>query len=117
MEDALQQEREALKQKSLAVRHVQKHLPDTPQSARLIRKEGAAHVFLDEATMNRVAEAILERGQKTGVLRGHERWGLAFEEPIGFRIDAQGDRVPLYYGELKVSGEQYHVIPRNGPGR
>ncbi len=96
---------------------VPKHLPNTPQSARLIRKEGAAHVFPDEATMKRVAQAIMEQGEKTGVVRGHERWGLRFAEPIGYRIDAAGNALPLYYGELKVSGEHYHVIPRTGPSQ
>jgi hypothetical protein len=67
--------------------------------------------------MKRVAQAIMEQGEKTGVIRGHERWGLCFAEPIGYRIDAAGNALPLYYGELKVSGEHYHVIPRTGPSQ
>ncbi|MGD1807183.1 DUF6972 family protein [Dapis sp. BLCC M126] len=34
---------------------VAKHLPDTPQMQRLLRKGRAAHVFNDEPTMNQVA--------------------------------------------------------------
>ncbi|WP_168186676.1 hypothetical protein [Hydrocoleum sp. CS-953] len=42
---------------------VAKHLPDTPQMQRLLRKGRAAHVFNDEATMNQVARTIIERGE------------------------------------------------------
>jgi hypothetical protein len=42
---------------------------------------------------------------------------LRFDEPIGFRIDAQGNKIPLYYGEMKLNPNTglYHVIPRTGP--
>jgi len=30
------------------IRHINKHLPGTTQSEKLIRKEGAAHVFKDK---------------------------------------------------------------------
>ena len=104
-----------LKHLTLDTRHVQKHLPGTGQAERLIQKEGAAHVFQDEVTMKRVAEAIKERGEYNGVVRGHERWGLQFNEPIGYRINRAGDRLPLYYGEMKIQGGKYHVIPRTCP--
>ena len=35
-----------------------KHLPGTPQVARMLRKEGKAHVFQDRATMEFVVQAI-----------------------------------------------------------
>ncbi len=45
-----------------------------------------------------------------------ERFGLWFEEPIGVRIAPDGSRIPLHYGEAKVSQDGlYHVIPRTGP--
>jgi hypothetical protein len=107
--------RSELRRKWFDFRHVRKHIPGTPQAERLVRKEGAAHVFKDEATMRAVVEAIMERGQMTGTLRGHERWGLWFEQPIGFRIDRVGHRLALHYAELKVRGDAYHVIPRSRP--
>lgn len=67
--------------------------------------------------MTKVVQAILKRGDVTGVVRGHERWGLWFDEPIGYRIDSTGNRLSLFYGELKVSGDRYHAIPRTGPGQ
>jgi hypothetical protein len=91
-------------------------LPDTPQSLRLIEREGAAHVFTDKATLGRVDAAIFERGQYTGTVRGWERYGLQFEEPIGYRIDAAGNQIPLHYGELKFNPQTggYHLVPRTG---
>ncbi len=38
-----------------------KHLPETPQVQRLLRKEGKAHVFNDRATMDLVIQAIIQR--------------------------------------------------------
>lgn len=90
--------------------------PDTPQSKKLI-EEGAAHVFKDEATLRQVEKAILEGGESTGTVRGWERHGLRFEEPIGFRVDAAGNKMPLHYGEIKLNTAtgKYHVVPRSGP--
>ena len=98
-------------------RHITKHLPDTPQMQRLLQKEGVAHVFNDEATMIRVAQAIIEKGEFTGIIRNHERYGLYFSKPIGYRIGVDGSRIPLYYGEVKLSGERYYVIPRTRPSQ
>jgi hypothetical protein len=39
-------------------RHLPKHLPDTPQAERLLKRGQSAHVFYDEETMLRVARAI-----------------------------------------------------------
>ncbi|MBL4674567.1 MAG: hypothetical protein JKX81_20060 [Arenicella sp.] len=107
-----------LSQNGLAfqLKHLNKHLPNTAQSQKLIRKEGAAHVFTDKATLSRVEQAIFQRGQHTGNIRGADRYGLRFDNPIGYRISADGSRIPLHYGEIKVSKGFYHVIPRTGPG-
>jgi hypothetical protein len=78
-------------------RHIAKHLPDTPQVERLLRRGRSAHVFNDEATMERVAQAIIESGEFTGVIRRYERYGLFFAEPIGYRISPDsGSRTPLF---------------------
>ena len=95
---------------------VAKHLPDTPQMQRLLRKGRAAHVFNDEVTMNQVTRAIIERGEFTDTVRGYDRYGMLFTEPIGYRISPDGSRIALYYGEIKINdNNQYHVIPRNRP--
>ncbi len=100
---------------TLNTKHIAKHLPDTPQMGQLLQKEGSVHIFNDEATMEAVTQAILEKGELTGVVRGHERYGLYFSEPVGYRISIDGSRIPLYYAEMKVKGNKYHVIPRTKP--
>ncbi len=97
----------------LDLRHVAKHLPDSASVQRLLRRGRAAHVFNDEATMKRVAQAIIERGEYTGTVREYQRYGLFFAESIGDRIDPDGSTIPLFYGEVKIDAEnRYHVIPR-----
>lgn len=92
-----------------------KHIPGTREAARELRL-GAAHLFIDKETLAAVEEAIIERGIKTGTIRGTTRYGLRFTNPIGYRLGADGSRIPLYYGELKLSPDGlYHVIPRTGP--
>lgn len=100
-------------------RHIAKHLPDTPQVQRLLRRGRSAHVFNNEATMERVAQAILERGEFIGAIRGYERYGLFFAEAIGHRISPEdGSSTPLFYGEVKIDAEnRYHVIPRTRPSQ
>ena len=101
----------------LDCRHSAKHLPNTPQVRRLLKRGRSAHVFNNEATMERVAQAIIETGEFTGLIRGYERYGLYFVEPIGYRISPEdGSRTPLLYGEVKIDAEnRYHVIPRTRP--
>lgn len=99
-------------------RHTAKHLPNTPQSQRFLRRGLAAHLFLDFATMERVATAIIEQGEYLGEIRGYKRYGMLFTEPIGHRLSPNLHRTPLYYGELKIdSNNRYHVIPRTRPSR
>ncbi len=99
-----------------------RHLPGTPQVQRLLRREGKAHVFNDLATLEVVTEAIIQRGEQTGIedeTDDYERYGLYFPTAIGYIIRADGSQTPLYYGEIKIvkaTGE-YHVIPRTGPRR
>ena len=40
----------------------------------------SAHIFNDEATLLRVAQAIIETGPYTGFARGYDRYGLLFTE-------------------------------------
>jgi len=68
--------------------------------------------------MNRVAQAIIEEGEYTGIVRKYERYGLLFSEPIGFRIDPDNSTIPLFYGEVKIDAKnRYHVIPRTRPSK
>ncbi|KYF90930.1 hypothetical protein BE20_32750 [Sorangium cellulosum] len=104
------------------LKHIPKSIEGTPAAERLITREGAAHVFPDMATLARVENAIFEGGQFTGaIVRGGtvtERFGMMFKTPIGYRIAADGSRIPLYYGEAKISANgPYHVMPRIGPAR
>ncbi len=99
-----------------------KHLPGTPEVARLVRKEGKAHVFKDRATMDFVVQAIIERGELTGVEDqndDYDRYGLYFDEPIGYQIKSDGSLLALYYAEIKIvkGDNKYHVIPRTKPRR
>lgn len=101
---------------SIDTKHIAKHLPDTPQMQKLLQQEGSVHIFNDRATMESVAQAIIANGEFIGVIRGHERYGLYFPDPIGYRFDSDR-RIPLYYGEIKIKGDKYHVIPRTKPSR
>jgi hypothetical protein len=83
----------------------------------LLNREGSVHVFKDEATMLRVSARIMKSGEFTGQVRGHDRYGLYFAEAIGDRISENGNQILLYYAEMKVKGDRYHVIPRTQPGR
>ncbi|MFB2770387.1 hypothetical protein ACE1AT_14010 [Pelatocladus sp. BLCC-F211] len=97
-------------------RHIAKHLPNTFQVQRLLSRRRAVHVFNDEATMNRVAQAIIERGEYVGIIREYERYGLFFAEAIGYRISPDGLTTPLFYGEVKIDAKnRYHVIPSTRP--
>lgn len=97
-------------------KHIAKHLPDTEPSNRLLRRGRAAHVFKDETTMLRVAQAIIEQGTYTGFARGYERYSLLFSEPIGSRISPDGSMIPLFYGEVKINADnRYHPVPRTRP--
>jgi hypothetical protein len=101
---------------------IDRHLPNTRQIQRLLRREGRAHVFKDLETLKRVTKAIITGGERTGIEDendDYERYGLYFSEPIGYIIREDGSRLPLYYGEIKIvktTGE-YHAIPRTNPRR
>jgi hypothetical protein len=84
---------------------------------KLLEREGSVHLFNDRATLEQVAETILQIGEFTGTIRGHDRYGLYFAEPIGYRLDANGNQTLLYYGEMKIKGDKYHVIPRTRSSR
>jgi hypothetical protein len=101
---------------------IDRHLPNTLQVQRLLRREGRAHIFSDRETLKRVTEAILNDGEQTGINDeddDYERYGLYFSEAIGYIIRTDGSQTPLYYGEIKIvktTGE-YHAIPRTSPRR
>ncbi|MCY7276756.1 MAG: hypothetical protein LH702_24235 [Phormidesmis sp. CAN_BIN44] len=59
-------------------KHISKHLPNTPQSRRLLLRGRSTHVFDSEDTMLRVAQAIVERGEYIGRIRNCDRYGLFF---------------------------------------
>jgi len=65
---------------------IERHLPGTAQVRRLLRKEGQAHGFNDRGTLERVVQAIIERGERTGEADetdDYERYGLYFSDAIG----------------------------------
>jgi hypothetical protein len=88
----------------------------------LLKREGKAHLFNDLETLERVMQAIIAGGERTGIDDeddDYERYGLYFPEAIGYIIRTDGSRIPLYYGEIKIvktTGE-YHAIPRTSPRR
>ena len=100
---------------NLAERHVQRHLPDTPQMLKQLKEDGKAHVFNDRQTLLKVTQALFESGQFIGAVRGHERFGMYFDLAIGYRIDIDGNQLPLYFAEMKIIKGEYHVIPRTKP--
>jgi hypothetical protein len=96
-------------------RHLAKHLPNTPQSNRLLRRGRSAHVFNDEDTLFRVAQATLVQSTHTGFTRGCDRYGLTFTEAIGVCIDPDGSILPLFYGEVKIDADDKYHLPATRP--
>jgi hypothetical protein len=101
---------------------INRHLPNTPQVQRLLRREGRAHVFNNLETLKRLTQAIIAGGIRTGVEvedDDYERYGLYFSESIGYIIRLNGSQTPLYYGEIKIAKTtgEYHAIPRTSPRR
>jgi RHS repeat-associated protein len=98
-------------------KHLLKHIAGTAEAAKEIRgKQKAAHVFNDLATLSRVEAEILSRGIHTGTSPDYARFGLYFDEAIGYRIGRDGSKTPLHYAEMKISPDGlYHIIPRTGP--
>lgn len=79
-------------------------------------------MFIDRETLERVTQAIIDRGEQTGIDDeddDYDRYGLYFPEAIGYIIKVDGSRIPLYYGEIKIvkSTGQYYAIPRTSPRR
>ncbi len=65
---------------------ISRHLPDTSQVQRLLRREGRAHIFNDRKTLERVTQAIITTGERTGIddeEDDYERYGLYFSEAFG----------------------------------
>lgn len=62
-------------------------------------------MFNDRETLERVTQAIIESGERTGIddeEDDYERYGLYFPEVIGYIIRKDGSQTPLYYGEIKI---------------
>lgn len=59
-------------------RYIQKHLPDTPEVKKLLRRGRAVHIFNDLETMERVAQAIIEKGEFTGTFEGMNVMAFSF---------------------------------------
>lgn len=55
--------------------------------------------------MSRVSQAIIENEQLTGMIREYNRYGMFFNDPIGYRISPDGSRILLYYGEIKINAD------------
>jgi hypothetical protein len=101
--------------KEISPKYLDKHLPNTPMANKVLRKDGNNHVFNDRETLGKVEQEILQNGKYTGTVRGTERYGKQFDQPIGYRIDKNGNTIPLHYGEIKINPDgTYHVIPRTG---
>jgi hypothetical protein len=66
----------------LDARHLAKHLPGTAATNRLLRRGRAAHVFHNEATLLRVAEAIIEQGSYRTHLTSFLTKSMAFRQPL-----------------------------------
>lgn len=82
---------------------IDRHLPNTPQVQRLLRREGRAHIFNDRKTLEQVTQAIIASGERTGIddeEDDYKRYGLYFPEPIGYIIRVDGSQTLLYYGDL-----------------
>lgn len=100
----------------LDAKHIAKHLPNTPQMQRLLKKGLAVHIFINAQTLETVTQAIIERGEYVGKIRQYKRYELYFSEVIGYRISPDGTQINLYYGEIKINEDnKYHVIPRTKP--
>jgi hypothetical protein len=77
---------------------IDKHLPNTLQVQKLLRRESRAHIFSDLATLEKVIQAIILGGERTGIDNeddDYERYGLYFAEPIGYIIRVDGSQTPL----------------------
>jgi hypothetical protein len=100
---------------------IDRHLPNTAQVQRLLKREGRTHVFNNRETLERVTQAIVG-GEQTGVddeEDAYKRYGLYFSEPIGYIIRVDGSQTPLYYGEIKIvkTTGDYHAVARTSPRR
>lgn len=60
------------------------------------------------ATLSKAENILLQKRNYLGNVRGWERYGYKFENPIGF----DGSKASLDYGEIKPKNGLYHIIPR-----
>ncbi len=55
---------------------IDRHLPNTEQVQRLLHREGRAHVFSDLETLERVTQAIITDGERTGIDQDLRNWHI-----------------------------------------
>jgi hypothetical protein len=106
---------EGLSMEGLAyeLRFAPKHLPGNPMP-----KTGNLQVFNDLATRSRVESEIFARGVPTGNRADWLRVGVRFDDVIGYQTNADGTRIPLTYGQMKIDANGfYHLVLRTGPGK
>lgn len=68
---------------------IDRHLPNTAQVQRLLRKEGRTHIFNNRETLERITQSIIVGGEQTGVddeEDAYDRYGLYSSEAIGYII-------------------------------
>ena len=93
------------------------HLPGGSEAQRDLRRGRAAHVFAEGVDLDELERRIWTEGTVDGEIRDHQRVWLRMNEPVGYRIDASGRRVPAYVAEIKVKRDKrgfwsYHLVPR-----
>src|SRR5688500_1370124 len=83
-----------------------KHLRGMAASVTALRRDGVSLLFNDLATYMRVETALFQKGRLTEITyQGQRQWarfGMWFDDSIGYRVDAPGQRTPLNYGEIKL---------------
>ena len=97
---------------------IEKHLPGTPKSLKVLKTDGSTHVFNDRGTMDDVTKQLMDKGQYRGFSDGFHRFELEFPNSIGKRHSANGTTQDLKFAELKIREDgHFHVVPRNSPRR
>jgi RHS repeat-associated protein len=97
---------------------IEKHLPGTPKSLKVLKTDGSTHVFNDRGTMDDVTKQLMDKGQYRGFSDKFHRFELEFPNSIGKRHGSDGITQDLKFAELKIREDgQFHVVPRNSPRR
>jgi len=97
-----------------------RHTIDGAQVVRDLKRGREAHIFNDGADLDQLERLVLTQGIAKGNIRGFDRFVYVSDTPIGRRIQAGRDDIPLYVIELKGkmldNGKWvYHIVPRTRP--